>query len=103
MNRFFEMRAISSCLVKEAESHRVMGIGDGKPDPPVEQSACRWNKGFTENYGSNGRGPDNPIPVVERFGPSAQRTRKKALMIPRGLAVGIEPFIEGSQHFCYAM
>src|ERR1700730_2203693 len=103
MNRLFEIHRISSCLVKESESHGVMGIGDGEPDPPMEQPARRWNKGFAKNHWSNGRGSDKPVSVIKRFGPSAYRTCKKTLVIPGGLTVGIEPITEVSQHFCYAI
>ena len=103
MNRLFEVSGISTCFVKERETHRVMGIGDGEPDSPMEQPTRRWNQGFAKNHGSNGRGSDNPVPIVERFGGPAHRTGKEALVIPRGLAVGVEPFTEVSQHFCYTI
>src|SRR6266849_3311748 len=103
MNRLFEMRGVSSYLIQEGESHRVMGIGDGEADPPMEQPACRWNKGFTKNHGSNGHGSDKPVLVIKRFGPSAHRTCKKALVIPGGLAVGVEPTSELRQDMTHSL
>src|SRR5260370_42661828 len=103
MNRLFEINRISSCLIKESESHSVMSIGDGESEAMMEQPARRRNKGFTKNHGSNGRGSDKPVPVVKRLDPPTQGPGEEALVIPRGLAVGVEPFVKIRQNLGYAI
>src|SRR5437899_9363006 len=102
MNRPLEMIGISSCLVKERESHRIMSVGDRESDTMMRQATCRRQERLEEDHGSNGDSSYNPVPVIERFGATAHRTGKEALLVPRDFTVGIQPLDEAGQGFGYS-
>ena len=99
MHRFLQIDGIRGRLVEECESHGVMGIGNRKPHAVMKQAARRWQEGFTKDHRSNGSGADKAISVIERLGTPADWARKKALKIPGGFIVSLQPFGEVRQDF----
>jgi len=99
MHRFLQIGRIRSRLVEEREPHGVMGIGNREPHSMMKQSASRRQERFTKDHRSNGSGPDKTVSVIECLGTPADWARKKALKIPGGFTVSLQPFGEVRQDF----
>ena len=99
MDCFPQVNRISSHLIKKRETHGVMRVGDGEPHAVMKQAARRWQERFTKDHRSNGSGPDKAVSVIERLGAPADWASIKALKIPGGFTVSLQPFGEVRQNF----
>src|SRR6267143_6346066 len=98
MNRVFQLRRISSCLVQKSEAHGVMSVRDWKSHRVMKEPSSRWQKCFAENHGSDGCRPDEAMAIIECLCSSADRSGEKALVIPRCFAVALQPISEVGKH-----
>ena len=99
VHRFLQIDRIRGRLIEECESHSVMGISDWEPHAVMKQAARRWQERFTKDHRSNGSGPDKAVSVIERLGAPADWASIKALKIPGGFTVSLQPFGEVRQDF----
>src|SRR5947207_15361630 len=98
MNRVFQLRPISSCLVQESQAHGVMSVRDWKSHRVMKMPSSRWHKCFAENHGSDGRRPDKSMAIIECLCSSTHRSSEETLVIPRCFAVALQPSSEVGKH-----
>src|SRR5437764_5615987 len=91
MNRVFQLRGISSRLIKESKAHRIVSIRNRESHRMMEQSSRRRQECFAENHGSDRCGSNKFVTVIERLDSSSDRSSEKALKIPGFLTIAIQP------------
>jgi len=80
-----------------------MGIGNRESYRMVEQPSRRRQECFAENHGRDSDSPNEPVPVIKRFGSPAHRTGEEALVIPGSLTKPIEPPGKAGQYVGYSV
>jgi len=68
-----------------------MRIGDRKTNSMMKETARPRQKRFAKDDGSDRGSTNRSMTIIKRFGFAANRPGKKTLMVPRRLAVGIQP------------
>src|SRR6059058_2342006 len=78
MNRVFQLRGISSPLIKESKAHRIVSIRNRESHRMMEQSSRRRQECFAENHGSDRCGSNKFVTVIERLDSSRSVQRKSS-------------------------
>src|SRR4030095_10568034 len=91
MNRVFQLRGISGCLVKKSKAHRIMSIGNRESHRMVKQPSRRRQKCLAENHGRDGCRPNKSMAIIECLGSPPDRSGEKALIVPRFFTKAIQP------------
>src|SRR5688572_26253365 len=74
-----------------------MRVGNGKTDALMKEPACLWHERLAEDHRRHCQGAHTRVSVIQRLCPPSDRTGKKALVIPGGLAIPFEPADEPRQ------
>src|SRR6266496_4578879 len=94
MNRVFQLRGISSRLIKKSKAHRVVSIRNRESHWMMEQYSCRRQECFAENHGRHGCRPNKSMAIIECLGSSPDRSSEKALKVPGFFTIAIQPVDE---------
>src|SRR6516162_1267983 len=99
MQRPLVIQLLAKSLREEEKSHRIIGVGNGKPLRAPEQRSGSRNKCLAENdWGYHQHSPER-LPVIESLGPPPEGARVERLKIVGVLSIPIEPLGESQNAF----